>query len=84
MLEIPTMELDTRIKDEIEANPALEVEGESNSDEQEKNETEDSQNQENDSNDDDSSEVTETDKNNTVLMISSWKSLPFPSTSTST
>ena len=64
MLEIPTMELDTRIKDEIEANPALEVEGESNSDEQEKNETEDSQNQENDSNDDDSSEVTETDKNN--------------------
>ena len=63
MLEIPTMELDVRIKDEIEANPALEVEGESSSDEQEKNETDDSQTSENDLDGDDS-DVKETDKNN--------------------
>ena len=63
MLEIPTMELDVRIKDEIEANPALEVEGESSSDEQEKNETDDSQTSENDLDGDDSG-VKETDKNN--------------------
>ena len=47
MLEIRTMELDVRIKDEIEANPALEEVGESSSDEQEKNQTDNSKTSEN-------------------------------------
>ncbi len=42
MLEIPTMELDTRIKEEIEANPALEVDiDDDDNEEQEKIESED-------------------------------------------
>lgn len=35
MLEIPTIELDTRIKEEIEENPALEIDGEDEDEEQE-------------------------------------------------
>ncbi len=54
MLEIPTIELDTRIKEEIEANPALEVEDDNdNSEEQEKLESnDDNSDSENENNDD--------------------------------
>lgn len=57
MLEIPTIELDTRIKEEIEANPALEVDGDNDDiDDQEKIESNEDANSDSDnenSNDDD-------------------------------
>lgn len=71
MLEIPTMELDTRIKEEIEANPALEVDDTDDSDDtQEKLDSNDSDSDsDNNANDDDYSDneddgsPSETDKN---------------------
>lgn len=74
MLEIPTMELDTRIKEEIEANPALEVDDtHDDNDEQEKIDNNDEtpssdSDNESDGNDDysgdDEGNPSETDKNN--------------------
>ncbi|MCQ2959208.1 MAG: RNA polymerase factor sigma-54 [Bacteroidales bacterium] len=65
MLEIPTMELDTRIKEEIEANPALEVDD--NNDDNEEQEKIDSNENTSDSDnyDDDNSDdgLTSTDDN---------------------
>ena len=65
LLEIPTMELETRIKEEIEVNPALEVDGDGDHEEsEEKIESNDDSSEFN--NDDEKSDenLTETDKNN--------------------
>lgn len=65
LLEIPTMELETRIKEEIEVNPALEVDDDGDHEEaEEKNESNDDSTEFN--NDDEKSDdnLAETDKNN--------------------
>ena len=72
MLEIPTVELDTRIKEEIEANPALEVddtdEPDDNQEKLESNETDSDSDSDNGNDDDfsgndDDGSPSETDKN---------------------
>ena len=53
LLEIPTMELETRIKEEIEVNPALEVDGDGDHEEaEEKNESNDDSTEFNNDDDD--------------------------------